>query len=125
MATVEYIHLRKTGALILVAARLGAIIGKATPKNLGKVSRYGESLGLAFQITDDILDADGETIEASKAETRAAKGSRATYPSMVGLSAASARAKELSERCLKAMKTFGKEAEPLREIARYVVERAS
>ena len=125
LATVEYIHLRKTGALILVAARLGAIIGKATPKNLGKVSRYGESLGLAFQITDDILDADGETIEASKAETRAAKGTRATYPSMVGLSAARARAEELSERCLKEMKTFGKEAEPLREIARYVVERAS
>jgi geranylgeranyl diphosphate synthase type II len=125
LATVEYIHLRKTGALILVAARMGAIIGKAAPKDLGKVSRYGEYLGLAFQITDDILDVDGESSEVSKAETRAAKGSRATYPSVVGLPAARGRAEELLERCLKEMKTFGKEAEPLREIARYVVERAS
>jgi len=64
LATVENIHLRKTGALILVAARLGAIIERATPKELGKVSRYGESLGLAFQIADDILDAEGNSSEA-------------------------------------------------------------
>lgn len=125
LATVENIHLRKTGALILVAARLGAIIGRATPKELGKVSRYGESLGLAFQITDDILDAADESSGVSKAENRAAERTRATYPSIVGLAAARARADELLERCLKEMKTFGKEAEPLREIARYVVERAS
>ncbi len=125
LATVEKIHLRKTGALILVAARLGAIIGRATPKELGKVSRYGESLGLAFQIADDILDAEGDLSEASKAETRAAEGRGATYPSIVGLAAAKARAEELLERCLKEIKTFGKEAGPLREIARYVVERAS
>ncbi len=124
LATVEKIHLRKTGALILVAARLGAIIGRATPKELGKVNGYGESLGLAFQIADDILDAEGNSSEASKAETRAAEGRRATHPSIVGRAAAKARAEELLERCLKEMKTFGKEAGPLRAIARYVVDRA-
>src|SRR3990167_5794018 len=59
VATGEYIHVRKTGALILTAARVGARIGGATPKELRKISRYGEFLGLAFQIADDILDAKG------------------------------------------------------------------
>ena len=125
LATVENIDLRKTGALILVSARLGAIIAGAAPKELRKVSRYGEFLGLAFQITDDILDAKGEMSEASGSDTSTGERNSATYPSIAGLAAAKTRTKELLESCLKELKDFGKEAEPLREIARYVVEPAS
>ncbi len=125
LATVENIDLRKTGALILVSARLGAIIAGAAPKELGTISRYGESLGLAFQITDDILDAKGEMSDASRCDTPTGERNSATYPSIAGLAAARTRTNELLERCLKELKDFGKEAEPLREIARYVVEQAS
>ncbi len=111
IATVEYIHVRKTGALIHVAARVGARIGGAGPKELRRISRYGEFLGLAFQIADDILDAAGQG------------GGKATYPSVVGMAASKARVRELLRHCLKEVELFGKNADPLRGIARYVVER--
>lgn len=125
IATVEYIHVRKTGALILTAARVGARIGGATPKDLRRISRYGEFLGRAFQIADDILDAKGQS--GGKGGTRQARDrerKKATYPSVVGLAASKARVQELLQHCLKEIELFGKDADPLRGIARYVVERA-
>ena len=125
IAAVEYIHVRKTGALILTAARVGARIGGATPKEMLRISRYSEFLGLAFQIADDLLDAEGSTSEAGRAEARDKERMKATYPSIVGLAAAKARVRELLENCLKEIELFGKDAEPLRGIAHYVVERAA
>ncbi|MFQ5850736.1 MAG: polyprenyl synthetase family protein [Candidatus Binatia bacterium] len=124
IATVEYIHVRKTGALILTAARVGARIGGATPKELRGISRYAEFLGLAFQITDDILDAEGYSGEAYQAKTDNKERKKATYPSVVGFPAAKARSQELLQNCLKEIDLFGEAADPLRGIARYVVERA-
>jgi len=117
VATVEYIHARKTGALILTAARVGARIGRAAPKDLRRISRYAEFLGLAFQIADDIADA-VDQIQAAKDSER----KKATYPSIVGLAAARARARELLDHCLKELEPFGKRADPLRGIASYVGE---
>lgn len=119
IATVEYIHVRKTGALLLTSARAGARISGATPRDLRRISRYAEFLGLAFQISDDILDAEGHS-----GKTKDQEKEKATYPSIVGLAAAKARLQDLLQSCLKEVQLFGKDAGPLRGIAHYVVERA-
>jgi geranylgeranyl diphosphate synthase type II len=124
VATVEYIHVRKTGALILAAARAGARIGGAASEELRAISRYSEFLGLGFQIADDILDADGHPSGAGRGGARSKERRKATYPSVVGIAAAKARLRELLQDCLKEVEIFGKDADPLRGIARYVVERA-
>lgn len=123
IATVDYIHVRKTGALIYTAARVGARIGGASPKELRRISRYAEFLGLVFQVTDDILDTEGHSEATGQTEGKDQESRKATYPSVVGLAAAKARAQELWQSCLKEIEVFGKEADPLRGIARYISER--
>ncbi len=107
----------KTGALITTAARVGAMIGGATRKDLDRVTRYAQALGLAFQITDDILDAHEVSSDNSNH-----KGI-ANYLSVAGPAKASQRVKGLLAGCLKEMQPYGRAAEPLREIARYVAQR--
>jgi geranylgeranyl diphosphate synthase, type II len=117
VATVEYIHVRKTGALILASVRVGAILGGAPPKDLRRLSRYGEFFGLAFQVADDIMDT--SDLAANGKEFK-----KATYPAVVGITAAKSRARDLLRQCLKELEPFGTKAEPLRAIARTVVEPA-
>lgn len=124
IATVEYIHVRKTGALLLAAARVGARVGGATPKEMRKISRYSEFLGLAFQIADDILDAEAQPGGKGQGKAKDKERRKATYPSIVGLAAAKARVRELLQLCLKEIELFGKDADSLRGIAHYIVERA-
>jgi geranylgeranyl diphosphate synthase type II len=123
IATVEYIHVRKTGALILAAVRLGARVAGAKGQELLRVSRYGEFLGLAFQIADDVLDFQGE-----KGVRRGAAGrnewKKATYPAVVGVVQAKERLQELLQQALEQLSPFGRQAEPLRLIAHHVGERA-
>jgi len=107
----------KTGALITTAARVGAMISGATRKDLARVTRYAQALGLAFQITDDILDAHEVSSDNSNH-----KGI-ANYLSVAGPARASQRVKGLLAGCLKEMQPYGRAAEPLREIARYVAQR--
>jgi geranylgeranyl diphosphate synthase, type II len=116
-AILEGLDRLKTGALITMAARAGAIIGGATPKDLNRITRYAQSLGLAFQITDDILDAHEVSSEDSNH-----KG-LANYLSVAGPARASNRVKSLLTACLREMQPYGIAAEPLREIARYVAQR--
>lgn len=123
IATVDYIHVRKTGALIHTAARVGARIGGASPRELKRISRYAEFLGLAFQVTDDILDAAGHGGSPGQTEGNDQEKRKATYPSVVGLAVAKARVQELLQSCLKEIDVFGNEAAPLRGIARYITER--
>jgi len=118
LATVEHIHVLKTGALILTPVRIGAIIAGAAPKELGRVSRYGRFLGLAFQIVDDIMDMADPTGGDGNGKKKA------TYPAAVGIAAAKSRLGELLQQCLKEIDVFGKGADPLRGIARIIVERA-
>ena len=118
VATVERIHGRKTGALILTSVRIGAAIAGAAPKEMRRVSRYARFLWLAFQIADDIMDI------ADHAGADGKEKKRATYPAVVGIVAAKIRARELLSRCLKEIEVFGKSADPLRGIARTIVERA-
>jgi geranylgeranyl diphosphate synthase type II len=118
VATIEYIHVLKTGALILASVRIGATIAGAAPKEMRQVTRYARLLGLAFQIADDIMDM------ADHAGGDGKGGKKATYPAVVGIAAAKSRARELLSQCLKEIEVFGKKADPLRGIARIIVERA-
>ncbi len=124
LATVEFIHVRKTGALILAAVRAGALIGGARAPVLRRLTRYGECLGLAFQIADDILDAEAPTSVTGKAAGRDGARHKATFPAVLGLPAAKQRARELREQALAALEQLGERADALRDIARFVVGRA-
>lgn len=124
LATVEYIHIRKTGALILASVRVGARIAGAKPADLRRISRYAEFFGLAFQIADDILDAEAYAAESERAESARKERKKATYPSVVGLAQARERLGELYHHCLKELSYFGPAAEPLRAIARLSIARA-
>jgi geranylgeranyl diphosphate synthase type II len=124
LPTLEYIHTHKTGALILAAIETGAIIGRATPPQRHALRRYGEAAGLAFQVADDILDivAD-QSLLGKDVGSDQARG-KATYPALLGLDGARERARELRDMALAALKSFGPEAQPLREIATYIVDRS-
>jgi geranylgeranyl diphosphate synthase, type II len=125
LATLSYIHTHKTGALIRASVRAGAILGGADEQSLKALTRYGEAIGLAFQIADDILDVEGTTEELGKdAGSDEARG-KATYPALVGLEASKARAQELVQMALDALASFDERAEPLRAIASYIVKRKS
>ena len=119
----EYIHIHKTGELIRAAIRCGAIIGGASEKDLGKLTRYGEAVGLAFQVADDILDVEGTAEELGKMPGVDEKKGKATYPVLIGIVESKKRAVELSEMAIQSIDGFDGKADPLREIARYIVSR--
>jgi geranylgeranyl diphosphate synthase, type II len=123
LATVEIIHVRKTGALILAAIRLGARLAHAAEADLARITRYGEYLGLAFQIADDILDARGETAQAA-GESDHKEQKKATYPLVVGIVQARERLGELLQLSLLELDAFGARGVPLAAIARHVAARA-
>ena len=123
LATVQYIHTHKTGALIKASVVAGALLGGAAGQQLAAITRYGEAAGLAFQIADDILDIEGTTEEIGKdAGSDQARG-KATYPAVMGVAAAKEEAQAMMDEALRALEIFGAEADPLREIARYIVQR--
>lgn len=124
LPTVELIHVRKTGALIRAAVRAGAIIGGADAKQLRALTRYADRIGLAFQVADDILDAEASTATTGKTAGRDEVRHKATYPALLGLSAAKERAHDLFRQAERALRPFGPEADALREIANYIVGRA-
>jgi geranylgeranyl diphosphate synthase type II len=104
--------------------RAGGVIGGARASALRSLTRYGERLGLAFQVADDILDAEAPTSVTGKASGRDAVLHKATYPAVLGLPAAKQRARELLEQALDALDRFDRRADPLRAIARLAVGRA-
>lgn len=124
VATVEVIHVRKTGALILAAIRIGALLGGATEIDLARITRFGEFLGLAFQIADDILDARAVTAASQHAETGHKEQKKATYPLVVGIVQARERLGELLQLSLLELEPFGPRSRSLAAIARHVLERA-
>ncbi len=125
LPTLEYLHTRKTGALILASIKGGAKIGEGTDEEIEALTRYGECLGLAFQIADDILDIEGNIEETGKDVGSDLERKKATYPSILGMPASKERASELIDMAIDSLKGFDEKAEPLREIAKYVVERRS
>jgi len=121
--TLEFIHSRKTGALFTASAELGAAAAKASPAERAAVSAYAKNLGLAFQVVDDLIDATGGAAEAGKDVGQDVK--KTTFVSFSGVRGASELARELVEASVDALRGFGGKAEPLRDLARYVVSRRS
>ncbi|MBN4054415.1 polyprenyl synthetase family protein [Nitrospira defluvii] len=117
------IHTHKTGVLIRASIRVGGILGSAGPKKLSQLTSYGEKVGLAFQIADDILDVEGKEETLGKPVGQDQTQGRWTYPALIGLSRAKKEAAVLIEEALSALKSFGPEAEPLRHIANYITDR--
>jgi geranylgeranyl diphosphate synthase type II len=123
LPTVQYIHTHKTGGMILASVRVGAKLGGAKEETLKALTRYGENLGLAFQVADDILNVEGKAaLMGKKTGSDLSKG-KATYPSVLGVEESKKRARELVRLAVDALKPLGPEADPLREIARFVAAR--
>jgi geranylgeranyl diphosphate synthase type II len=119
----DYIHRHKTGCLLSVSVLLGAVFGACSAEQQQRLGSYGEAIGLCFQITDDILDVLGTSDELGKpAGSDQARG-KATYPSIHGMEASRRRQAELYSDAIAALDLFDKKADPLREIARIIIER--
>lgn len=118
-----YIHSHKTGALIRASVRIGAMMAHSGPSKLRMLSEYGEKVGLAFQIIDDILDVTGTQEELGKATGADSAKGKNTYPSTFGLEDSHVIAEKLITESLKAVKKLNKKAEPLKEIAKYILSR--
>ncbi|MBI2962535.1 MAG: polyprenyl synthetase family protein [Deltaproteobacteria bacterium] len=121
---VESIHRRKTGALLRACVRIGALLGGADAASLERLSRYGETIGLAFQVADDLLDEIGDTRATGKQAQRDRARGKATVPALLGVERARGLLRELRARSLADLDGFGPNADPLRGIARTVVDRA-
>ncbi|QXI22226.1 (2E,6E)-farnesyl diphosphate synthase [Pseudomonas iranensis] len=120
----EQMHRHKTGALIEVSVKLGALAsGRAQPDQLQALQTYAQAIGLAFQVQDDILDVESDTATLGKRQGADIARDKPTYPALLGLDAAKAYALELRDQALQALRPFDAAAEPLRELARYIVER--
>ncbi len=117
------IHRMKTGALLTAACRLGAISGSADEAALAAVSSYGEHLGIAFQIVDDVLDVTSTPEQLGKRTNKDAGKGKNTYPALIGLDASNAAAAEHLDAAMGALLHFGPRADRLRALARFVVDR--
>lgn len=124
LPTLEYIHTRKTGGLILASVQAGALLGGADEPDFEALSRYAEAAGLAFQVTDDILDITGDQALLGKDVGSDVARGKATYPSLLGLKTSRERAGELRDIAIASLAHFDERADPLREIARYIVNRS-
>jgi geranylgeranyl diphosphate synthase type II len=122
-ATLEFIHRHKTGALLRAAVRMGAMAAGADPERLERLTRYGEALGLAFQIVDDLLDMTASPEELGKTPGKDVAAGKATYPALYGLEAARAEAERQVVIALGEVAPLGEAAVPLRALARFVSER--
>jgi geranylgeranyl diphosphate synthase, type II len=123
--TLEYIHTHKTGALIRSSVRVGALYAKAGKRQFAALTHYGEMVGLAFQITDDILDITGKREETGKDVGSDIKKGKKTFPGFYGLEESRIRAREVAGKAIQAIKDFDRKADPLRELATFIVNRVN
>jgi len=121
--TLKLMHSGKTGALFRASIRSGAILAQASEKNLEDLTRYAENFGLAFQITDDILDVTGDEKILGKPTGSDEKNLKSTYVSLTSLDAAKNFAQAAVDEALDALKNFGDEANFLRELVQYLIAR--
>jgi geranylgeranyl diphosphate synthase type II len=120
---IRYIHENKTAAMLTTSVRLGAMSADAEAKKLSAMTKFGRSLGLAFQVIDDILDVTQTSEKLGKSAGKDVAARKATYPAVIGLEASRAEARRLTNAAHRALSSFGDEAERLREMANYLLER--
>jgi geranylgeranyl diphosphate synthase, type II len=119
----ERIHQRKTGALLTVSLELGAITAGASPLHRQSLKIYGNSLGLAFQIADDLLDLRGSQATMGKRTQKDADRGKLTFPRLLGEAQSESRAQELIDEAIAALVPFGESARILEQLARFVINR--
>jgi geranylgeranyl diphosphate synthase type II len=119
----RYIHLNKTAAILTAAVCLGAMSANATGAQLAAMTKFGRSLGLAFQVIDDILDVTQTTEKLGKSAGKDITAQKATYPSVTGLDSSRREAKRLTRSAHTALSIFGGKAEILRVLGNYLLER--
>jgi farnesyl diphosphate synthase len=115
----------KTGALIRFGCEAGAILGRATPDERQSLARFGDALGFAFQIADDLLDVEGDAGTVGKATGKDAAAGKATLVSLMGVTAAREKLAEVEADAVAALAPFGERGKTLAEAARFVVARRS
>ena len=119
----EYIHSKKTGALIRAAVRVGGIDAGASDADLDRITVYGERVGLAFQIADDLLDVSGSSASLGKTPGKDGRQKKLTYPAVHGVELSRRIAAQLVGEAQAALEIYGERAHRLNEIARYLVAR--
>ncbi|MFH0924134.1 MAG: farnesyl diphosphate synthase [bacterium] len=125
ITTLEYIHNHKTGRLISCAVRIGALANSCSLEELAALTRYSQSIGLAFQIVDDILDEIGDEKVMGKTKHSDSNKEKSTYLKVIGIEEARKKAKGLIDDAIESLAVFNQEAEPLRLLARYIIMRES
>jgi farnesyl diphosphate synthase len=123
MAEVTRLQRMKTGALIAFSCESGAILGKSSDSQRQALHAYAHDLGLAFQIVDDLLDVEGDQREVGKKTGKDAIAGKATFVTLLGRERARAHARMLAEQAIQHLDNFHQSAEPLRDLAWFVVER--
>ena len=123
LPTVTRLQQMKTGALIGVSVEMGAILGRVAPEGRRSLRGYAHDLGLAFQIADDLLDAEGDEAVAGKKLRKDAGAGKETFLSLLGIDRARDQCRMLVDQAVQHLHGYGPEADVLRDVARYVVER--
>ncbi len=123
VSLMEIIHEHKTGALLKASVTTGAVLGGASEKEIESLKNYGRNIGLAFQISDDILDIEGDSDKMGKPTGVDIERGKNTYPSIYGMEKSKSMLREIIDRAIDTLSLFKETAEPLREIAVYIIER--
>ncbi|MCR4442238.1 MAG: polyprenyl synthetase family protein [Peptococcaceae bacterium] len=121
--TLTYIHTHKTGALFLASVRAGALLCGASEKELDALTAYAENFGLAFQITDDLLDITGDEAKLGKPVGSDVRNEKVTYPSLYGLEKSRVLAEEAVKKAVSAVGSLPGSTGPLEQLAQYLLER--
>jgi geranylgeranyl diphosphate synthase type II len=123
LETLHYIHTHKTGALLEACVTCGALLGGGQSSDLAHLATYAQSIGLAFQIVDDILDVTASSEQLGKTPGKDQAAQKVTYPSLWGLEASRQKAQELVAAAKNSLQDYGDAADPLKYLADYIVER--
>jgi len=123
LATLEYIHQSKTAALIAASAVSGGLYGEASEDSVNRLRCYGQAIGLAFQIVDDVLDVTQSSEQLGKTAGKDTAAEKATYPALFGVDESLKKATALMQKALSSLEGFGAQAETLKSLAHFLVER--
>ncbi len=120
----ENMHIHKTGALIRASVNMATLAKKGVdPEMALKLDHYAKCIGLSFQVKDDILDEESDTATLGKTQGKDKDNDKPTYPALLGLAGAKQKAQELHEKALESLSGFGKEADLLRDLSLYIIQR--
>ena len=118
------IHARKTGAMIRASVVLGGLAARGTTAELEKLAIYGDCIGIAFQIVDDLLDVESTSENTGKRTGKDSERGKLTFPGIYGVQASRDRAEKLVEQAIATVDSFGSAATPLKQLARYITDRS-